>query len=179
MIPKKPAPDQRREWPVLRPRELLELRPQLPLEAHMQRCIWRFAFHRAIERHRAERKTHSVDARLSNQLAFNCDGHHKMSDLGAPSEPLHSATRCPAPVCPRGRRGADCGEKIMTLMRKTTNRTSNFGHATFEARTLDDAELNTVTGGSISLSYEQIKFEYTEQGPASPAPPAKHWFNGG
>jgi hypothetical protein len=67
----------------------------------------------------------------------------------------------------------------MTLMSKTTNRTSNFGHAAFEARTLDDAELNAVTGGSLSLSSEQIKFEYTEQGPASPAPPAKHWFNGG
>jgi type VI protein secretion system component Hcp len=46
-------------------------------------------------------------------------------------------------------------------------------------RALDDAELNAVTGGSLSLSYEQIKFEYTEQGTASPAPPAKHWFNGG
>jgi type VI protein secretion system component Hcp len=44
---------------------------------------------------------------------------------------------------------------------------------------LDDAELNAVTGGTLSLSYEQIKFEYTEQGTASPAPPAKHWFNGG
>jgi type VI protein secretion system component Hcp len=65
----------------------------------------------------------------------------------------------------------------MTLMSKTTNHTSNFGHA--EARTLDDAELNAVTGGTLSLSYEQIKFEYTVQGTASPAPPAKHWFNGG
>jgi type VI protein secretion system component Hcp len=67
----------------------------------------------------------------------------------------------------------------MTLMRKTTNQTSNFDHVAFEARTLDDAELNAVTGGTLSLSYEQIKFEYTEQGTASPAPPAKHWFNGG
>ena len=67
----------------------------------------------------------------------------------------------------------------MTLMSKTTNHASNFGHAAFEARTLDDAELNAVTGGSLSLNYEQIKFEYTAQGTASPAPPAKHWFNGG
>jgi hypothetical protein len=65
----------------------------------------------------------------------------------------------------------------MTLMSKTTNHTSNLGHA--EARMLDDAELNAVTGGTLSLSYEQVKFEYTTQGTASPAPPAKHWFNGG
>ena len=54
-------------------------------------------------------------------------------------------------------------------MRKTHDG-SNFGHTAFEARTLDDAELNAVTGGTLSLSYEQIKFEYTEQGTASPAP---------
>jgi type VI protein secretion system component Hcp len=67
----------------------------------------------------------------------------------------------------------------MTLMRKTANHASSSGHAAPEARTLDDAELNAVTGGTLSLSYEQIKFEYTTQGTASPAPPAKHWFNGG
>ena len=63
-------------------------------------------------------------------------------------------------------------------MRKTLD-SSNLGHAAFEARTLDDAELNAVTGGSLTLSYGEIKFEYTAQSPASAAPPAKHWFNGG
>ena len=67
----------------------------------------------------------------------------------------------------------------MTLISKTTNHTSDFGHAAFEDRTPDDAGLNAVTGGSLSLSYEQVKFDYTEQGTAQPAPPAKHWFNGG
>jgi type VI protein secretion system component Hcp len=62
-------------------------------------------------------------------------------------------------------------EEIMTTFKLGTTLTDH--------RTLDDAELNTVTGGSLSLSYEQIRFEYTEQGTASPAPPAKHWFNGG
>jgi hypothetical protein len=68
-------------------------------------------------------------------------------------------------------------EKIMSK----TDHTSNFGHGTFEDRALDDAELIAVTGGkpatgggkstgkstgiseSLSLSYEQIKFEYTQQ----------------
>jgi hypothetical protein len=59
-----------------------------------------------------------------------------------------------------------------------TDDSSNFGHVAFADRTLDDAELNAVTGGSLSLSYEQIKFEYTEH-TVSAAPPAKHWFNGG
>ena len=63
-------------------------------------------------------------------------------------------------------------------MRKTHDG-SNFGHAAFEARTLADAELNAVTGGSLTLSYGEIKFEYAAQSPASAAPPAKHWFNGG
>jgi hypothetical protein len=62
-------------------------------------------------------------------------------------------------------------------MRKTHD-SSSFGRAVFEAGTLDDAELNAVTGGTLSLSYGEIKFEYTAQG-TSAAPPAKHWFNGG
>jgi hypothetical protein len=41
-------------------------------------------------------------------------------------------------------------------MHKTN--TSKFGHGTFEDRPL--AELNAVTGG---LSYEEVKFEYTER----------------
>jgi hypothetical protein len=55
------------------------------------------------------------------------------------------------------------------IMRKTHDG-SSFGHAAFEARTLDDAELNAVTGGSLTLSYGEIKFEYTAQSPASAAP---------
>lgn len=39
--------------------------------------------------------------------------------------------------------------------------TSRFGRRTFEHRTLDDAELNAVTGG---LSHEEVKLEYTERG---------------
>jgi hypothetical protein len=62
-------------------------------------------------------------------------------------------------------------EEIMT--------TFNLGPSLKYHRTLDDAELNTVTGGSLSLAYEEIRFEYTEQGTTSPALPAKHWFNGG
>ena len=65
-------------------------------------------------------------------------------------------------------------------MSKTTLRNSEIDHNTLDDhRTLDDAELNAVTGGSLSLSYEQIKFEYIAQDTAQPAPPAKHWFNGG
>jgi hypothetical protein len=44
------------------------------------------------------------------------------------------------------------------IMHKTN--TSKCGHGTFEDRPLDDAELNAVTGG---LSYEEVKFEYTER----------------
>ena len=52
---------------------------------------------------------------------------------------------------------------------------STFEDRTFEDRTLDDAELTAVTGGggkstgkstgvseSLSLSFEQVKFTYTE-----------------
>jgi hypothetical protein len=55
-------------------------------------------------------------------------------------------------------------------MRKTDH-SSNIGHATLEDRTLDDAELNAVTGGksgtapaapkvseSISLNFTKIEF---------------------
>jgi hypothetical protein len=34
------APDQRRQWAVLRAGELLEPLAQIRLEPHMQRCIW-------------------------------------------------------------------------------------------------------------------------------------------
>jgi hypothetical protein len=68
-------------------------------------------------------------------------------------------------------------EKIMNKSSK--DNASRLGHSTFEDRTLDaldDAELTAVTGGggkstgkstgiseSLSLSYEQVKFEYTQQ----------------
>jgi hypothetical protein len=44
-----------------------------------------------------------------------------------------------------------------TIMSKT-NDTSKLGHATFENRPLDNAELNAVTGGR-----EEFTFEYTER----------------
>jgi len=78
-----------------------------------------------------------------------------------------------APPAPDGRRCV--AEKIM----RKTHDGSSLGRAAFEARTLDDAELNAVTGGSLTLSYGEIRFEYTAQSPASAAPPVKHWFNGG
>ena len=61
-------------------------------------------------------------------------------------------------------------------MGKTTNHTSNFGHAAFEDRTLDDAELDAVTGGLVVNSIIGILI-----GQLNPKiePVDKHWFNGG
>jgi bacteriocin-like protein len=51
-------------------------------------------------------------------------------------------------------------EKIM----RKTDHTSNFGHGTFEDRTLDDKELDAVTGGAYGaqqvmewVSYQTIR----------------------
>jgi hypothetical protein len=67
------------------------------------------------------------------------------------------------------------GEDLMNKSSK--DNASRLGHITFEDRTLDDAELTAVTGGkpatgggkstgiseSISLSFEEVKFKYTQQ----------------
>jgi hypothetical protein len=66
-------------------------------------------------------------------------------------------------------------EKIMTTFKVGMTKQT----PSLEDRPLDDVELNAVTGGSLSLPFTEIKFEYTEQGTAQPAAPAKHWFNGG
>jgi hypothetical protein len=63
------------------------------------------------------------------------------------------------------------------MNKSSKDNASRLGHSTFEDRTLDDAELTAVTGGkpatgggkstgiseSVSLSYEQVKFTYTQQ----------------
>jgi hypothetical protein len=50
-------------------------------------------------------------------------------------------------------------EKIM----RNTDDSPSFGPAALEDRALEDAELNAVKGGSLSLPYEHIKFEYTQR----------------
>jgi hypothetical protein len=54
---------------------------------------------------------------------------------------------------------AACMEKIM----RNTDDSPSFGPAALEDRALEDAELNAVKGGSLSLPYEHIKFEYTQR----------------
>jgi hypothetical protein len=82
-----------------------------------------------------------------------CDGHHKMSDLGAASEALHSATRCPAPVWPAPaiRSLAKWSEVIMTTVTDELRelRAAINANATSE-RELTSDEIDTVSGGASS-----------------------------
>jgi hypothetical protein len=72
-----------------------------------------------------------------------CDGHHKMSDLDAAGEPVHSAAESVAPVCSlrvdggMGRRDHH-GARIMTSYPVVSENISE----------LTEAELNEVSGGA-------------------------------
>jgi bacteriocin-like protein len=48
-------------------------------------------------------------------------------------------------------------------------------------RELTESELASVSGGTLSLNYGTIEYEYGHQssGSGGDPPPAKHWFNGG
>jgi hypothetical protein len=82
-----------------------------------------------------------------------------MSDLAAAGEPVHSGSETDVQPVGRTNTGWSALACMETIMSKT-NDTSKLGHATFENRPLDSAELNAVTGG---LSYEEFTFEYTER----------------
>jgi hypothetical protein len=88
-----------------------------------------------------------------------CDGHHKMSDLGADRELVHTRDEKRAPMWPHpsdwnGPRWLD-GERSMSKTNETsTSETSNL--VTFgDHNTLADSELDTVTGGMKAPSEEK------------------------
>src|SRR5262245_32682505 len=81
-------------------------------------------------------------------MGARCDGHHKMSHLGAAGEPVHSVARCPAPVWLHQRRMARAAwmEKIMSKSNDTElDRPARF-------QELQDDELDEVTGGLVVIS---------------------------
>jgi hypothetical protein len=87
----------------------------------------------------------------------------KCANSGADGERVHSTAKSRVPVWPRA------GDRMVRtgLMEKTMrNNPSKLRHTTLEDRTLDDAELIAVTGGSaapkqpIETVSESISFNY-------------------
>jgi hypothetical protein len=86
-------------------------------------------------------------------MAGGRDGHHKMSDLNAASEPVHSGSGSGEPVCPAPaiRSLAKWSEVIMTTVTDELRelRAAINANATNE-RELTSDEIDTVSGGASS-----------------------------
>jgi bacteriocin-like protein len=83
--------------------------------------------------------------------ALRCDGHHEMSNLGAVGEPLHSATRCPAPGWPHTSDDAGLMETTMSE-NKSIEKT----------RELTEDELNQVSGGKGDAPVKYMEYKLKE-----------------
>jgi hypothetical protein len=70
-----------------------------------------------------------------------CDGHHKMFDLAAAGEPIHSDGESVAAVWPHQRLDGPFAGLMEKIMSKTSD----------EPRELRDAELALVSGGMLNL----------------------------